>query len=346
MNNNIPQTTKNAVSNQFQSTIDRISTTGIYTALRQTDAFKSGKHEVAELLASVVENKMNERFHKSLNAVQKCGFISKEKIAQHQKDVSLGKFAITAGVPVATDLFLIGLQKAQEKREFEKYINFLTGAMAYVSATPSIPIRHRIEAAHQQSGYKFNEDSFISNFEKFSNASIINLPALPKAFDGGYSNLFMTISNVVDTSNDVVKENLSEVGELLGLSSNRIEECIQIANDSADFNSQAVGFSSLSMTSIFSDIFDDVKIGKEAAVYNEENDHFHHMREKRKSAIIEGGAVATTIAVSTLTGPVGDAVLLTALPAVLKYVSPNGVSTTASIEMNKRIRQAKKSNKK
>lgn len=326
---------ENFVSKKYFNIADNLNQTGIYTALKETGYYETSKKEASDIVVSLIEGKMNENFHSKLNIIEQLGFLNDAKYDIHRKNVSRMKGIANFGTQTVIDLTFYMMQKYNERKIFSEYMDFYIGTLGFISETPTIVIRKRVEFLYRKANVKFEPEQFREKFFKLASDNVEFIPQIPRTFFDDTEGLFLSILSAVDLQNPDTYNKAGAVGEVLGLKNNRIDHCLEVAKDTSNLNSDLISFTGLSINSIFNDLFSNYSYAKAAAVYTVNNDPYQKVREERKQLIQKGGIVAATVAGAIYMDVPPDVILSSALPVALKFMDSDGSAESVMELVNK-----------
>lgn len=332
---------KQFVGNRIIHFSDVLNSTGLYTFLKQHDAFQNGREALAAVVVGLVENNMNERFHNGLSFFERIGFLSDGKLQDHGRKVAFAKGATDFAVRGAVDIIPMIVDHVHRTREFEKLAEFVIAWMAYVNRERSIALQNRVVRLYEGNEREYDHKRFGEIFEENLSNRPGSLPPVPSSLRDHPETLFVAMLAGCDLKNGAVLERARELGDYLGFKTGQIDEQIELILDGSAAVSDLTGFAGFSVDSLFQDLIANVDQARAAAVYSVENDPFQAVRQERKKRILQGSVGLAAAAMTLATGPVGDMVMVASAPIVLKLVSSEP-SANQVVEVHKRLLDLKK----
>lgn len=263
-----------------------------YNALTNVSAIQVDPqiaNAVAEFLTVAVERDMNERFHNSLNILEKNGLISEEKFESHKNNIAKKKQLTSIGVYAAFSLApVIGamLNNYFNKNEI---IDFVVGSYAYINCELTPLIEHNISDLLAQMDITVKSKKIHSVFDKYCNdKGISHIPT----FSGRNRNIFgdsgkeilgKEIISRCDLHDKKINNRAMEfIEDFLHIDYLKAHDLLSDSRCSQDSLSDITWFSAISYRYIFLDFIKDVENAKQFATYDISNDPYASIREERK----------------------------------------------------------------
>jgi len=278
------------VGNRVIRFADVMNTTGLYTFLKENDAFQAGKDALAAVVHGLVENTLNERFHKGLNFFEKMGFLSDRKLQEHSSKVAFLKGGADFAVRAAVDLIPMVIDYVYRNNEFQTLSDFFIAWLAYVNREPSMALQNRVVRLYHGNEREYDHKRFLTVFDDGLSKRPGLLPPLPSSMIDHPEALFATMLAGCDLKNEAVLGRARELGDYLRFKPVQIDEQIGLVLDGGAVVSDLTGFAGFSLDSLFQDLLVNFHHAREAAVYSVDNDPYHAMRQERKKRILQGVA--------------------------------------------------------
>lgn len=332
---------KQFVGNHIIRFSDVLNSTGLYTFLKEHDAYEKGKDALTDVVIGLLNAKLNERFHTGLNFFEKMGFLSDRKLQEHGKRIAFAKGAADFVTRSLIDITPMVIDHVHRTREFQKLSDFFIAWLAYVNREPSVALQNRVVRLYKDSEREYDHQRFVSLFEESTTKRPGLLPIVPFGMREHPETLYMMMLAGCDLNNEGVLGRAHELGEYLGFNAAQIEQQVGVVLDGSAATSDLTGFAGFSFDSLFQDLALNVDHARDAAVYLVENDPYQQIRQERKKRILQGSVGLAAAAMTLVSGPVGDIVIAASAPIVLNLVSTEP-SPSQVVEVHRRLPDIKK----
>ncbi len=345
MSNNyplIPKGQQEVVTDNFIDFREVLNTTGLYYYLKNDTRYDQLKNHVATVLTGLLENKLNQEFHDSLNIIQKLGFFTNNRYQRHMATVGLKKEVLAGGIygiltllPAAVDYLTKRIQEKQMKE-------FVIGWLAYINKDNSSAVRFAADRFYRK---MLKEDFNLKQYNRiYENCmSVDKKPIMHDSFRMKPQALYSYIVSASDIESDDVRSRALEFGDYLNIQTESLEDTLALCKDSAEVISDLSTFTSISLSDLFSDIVKSAEHAKQYSEYCIDNDPNAKQREKNKKLVLKGGATITAAALTVFTGPVGDAVLVAGYGIVNSLINEE-LDFKQGAEIGKRLKSVIKQN--
>jgi len=247
---------------------------------------------IANFVTTSIEKDMNEKFHMSLNILEKNGLITTEKFEMHKRSVTKAKTAASLGVYTAFSLAPLVYQGISTHIKKKDMLNFIVGSYAYINQKLTPDIIFDIKNFLAEVGITVTEQKIGEVFGKYLYNSAIN--AIPfissksknRFGEDGIDILAKEIASRCDLKSDSVKERaLNYVSSFLHIGYSDAENLISDAQASQNIVSDIIWFSAIDYRYLFSDFIKNISNSRQFANYNIENDPFAQLREERRNCL-------------------------------------------------------------
>ncbi len=256
------------------------------------DSFSS---QVAGLIANGIEISSAEKFHESLKWYGKLGFVSKERVEQFEKNITLKKGIATSMAYVILDIAPSVFGFVASKRNIHNFQKFYISWLAYINKESNTRIEKNV--AKLFNSYKIRD--YKDLFQEFGaeNVRIVDLPSLNKsnyikfnAYEVEQMKIFAgNVLRACDLCDEGVRERAEEFLDVCcKLSAFDIDRVISNTKGQVDFLSNFIVFNAITGKDIFESLFNSVKKGEAYAIYNIDNDPYRKIRQNRVMLINKG----------------------------------------------------------
>ena len=266
-----------------------VSGNGFTQILRDSGAFDAVSRQLAELVANLVEGKMNARFHENLSFLQRAGIfpVSRQRQEENVDPTKILKGTAALLVLLGAHAALYSLDYYSMKRKFEKLAECVASGLAYVMTEYSLPAHNVIRKIYNDNFIEFNSDKAKASFEKFVGLNIGKIPFPPAKENDIHRDIYINIMLAADLEDGAVVRRAQDLGQLYGLGSNEIDNLITACKDGTASESDLSGIVAISLNNVLADIAKSVDYARSCAQYTIENDPYASLREKRRKLFVD-----------------------------------------------------------
>ena len=310
-----------------------MNATGLYTALRHDERFRSGREAGLKLVNGVLSHVGNAAVHDSLNLIEKIGFDPFGRVARKKTYAATAAGVAQFGLQAGLDLFLY----SQEQREKKQSLKEMAAWMGFAhGAEPTLRmLAYGVRVASDMRLDEAGED-FARSFESAVGQRVVRLPRPPER--RRLMAMLMDVAAVVDTKDPTVNGRLKELSAYAGYDECDIDAAVSDFDEVNELSSNVAGFAGGVIESALQDMFTYAREAQAAAETTFSQDPFAAMRQKRREVVKAVGINSGMAALTFFTGPVGDVLLVAAAPVVNAAVgSPQDVQSM--LKISKSLRQ-------
>lgn len=253
---------------------------------------QDAREALAKILCTFTQDQMDGRFHESLSCLEKCGMLSDDKYRQHVKKVNVAKTAV-AGVTYALfDIAPLAIDYYKNKLKKNEWERFIIGSYAYINGELNPIMRRHIYAQLQEAGLAKNSKEAVKivdkKFNEYINHSINLIPLLDNKLKSQIdimeaTSIAKSLVSHCDLADRAIKERAGDViSGFLRFNQNDTERILEEAQNSQEYLTNLVSFSSKSFVVFFNDYIKDVHNAQEFARYDINADIYKKHRDKTK----------------------------------------------------------------
>lgn len=259
----------------------------------ESAGYKKIESEFANFISCAVENKLNEKFHNSLNVLEKNGILSVEKMMAHEKKVAILK-GVTAGATIfAFEIAPLVYDVLRARMAQNNIKEFLIGWHSYISGDFSIENMSLINDLVRKMNIKISPEEYYQIFEKYANAtqreiSMLSLSgnARDRITDDDMSIVAKKVVSLCDLSDKKIQEkSLEFLEDSLCIKYSDASEILRNCEAKQEINSEMITFSSVSYVTYFEKVIGSLQTAKQYAYYDSDSDPYKKERDERNQII-------------------------------------------------------------
>lgn len=296
--------TQGIIQNFAGDTLDTMIQTDNTSQILNSEMYQKLTNEIGAFIMSGVTHQYEANFHNSLNVFEKCGFISKNKIASYERKHSM----LQAGVPIAVsavaNVIPLLAQSIDAKRQQSNMESFFFGWTGYINQTGDITplmVRNMRQILDSLQLNKSDEDIKIAL--RGYNTTSQYLPSLSKknksTLNGIERGQLIALSKkVVSTADlkvpDIKDRSLEFICDMFDVTYSDGQTLLEDILASQEYLTTVLNFSSIDYMTFFQPFAKSVKDAIQLSQYDVSMDVYAQQRLHNKKVVTDVGKKVLT----------------------------------------------------